>query len=235
MNKELSVIDSPKAREIYKHKKRGTLYRTVGIGKLQVDDKYLDDCPVVIYAEINNPYAFWVRPVADFVDGRFEFKAFPHQEVGVLSENALALIAKRAKARFMGGNVQSSNTFAKLTVKLKYNETCDDGDPKKVSGKLIFKSDFIAKESVLGEANGADTATVCDSLNHQLSLMTLGNIFDGRVSPNQLLDSLRLFRQNAELGSDYFSGVREKLDQLIVMLTVKLETQNDGAAHDLSS
>lgn len=54
----------------YVHKKRGTVYEPVGVGTIQCDRPIADYDAVMIYRD---PYSghLWVRPVAEFNDGRF--------------------------------------------------------------------------------------------------------------------------------------------------------------------
>lgn len=52
------------------HKKRGTVYDTVGYGTIQCDRPIADCDLVMIYQD---PFSgkYWVRPAAEFDDGRF--------------------------------------------------------------------------------------------------------------------------------------------------------------------
>jgi hypothetical protein len=54
------------------HKKRGTVYDTVGEGIIQCDRPIADNDKVMIYRD---PFSgqLWARPVAEFNDGRFRF------------------------------------------------------------------------------------------------------------------------------------------------------------------
>lgn len=54
----------------YRHKKRGTTYTLMGRAKMQIDGP-LDMAEVVVY-QSNSDGSMWVRPVAEFEDGRFE-------------------------------------------------------------------------------------------------------------------------------------------------------------------
>ncbi len=56
----------------YRHKKRGTIYDIVGGGIAQASNAPIQDGdPVVVYQSIDNDQ-IWIRPVAEFYDGRFE-------------------------------------------------------------------------------------------------------------------------------------------------------------------
>jgi hypothetical protein len=59
------------AEKLYRHKKRGTVYRITGFGTLQIDGPS-DMAAVVIYHDVANPNRIWVRPHDMFFDGRFE-------------------------------------------------------------------------------------------------------------------------------------------------------------------
>jgi hypothetical protein len=54
----------------WRHKKRGTEYDEIARGLLQVTLAAGDNEPVVIYCGDDGRY--WVRPVSEFEDGRFE-------------------------------------------------------------------------------------------------------------------------------------------------------------------
>lgn len=81
------VFSSMNIPVIYRHKKRGTSYELMGIGKLQASDLYesrysdvwqttsykeLDMIDVVIYRNVLDEKEIWVRPKSEFYDGRFE-------------------------------------------------------------------------------------------------------------------------------------------------------------------
>lgn len=54
---------------VYRHKVRGTFYEVVGTATLQIAGEH-DDAPVVVYQGEHGE--LWVRPFAEFHDGRFE-------------------------------------------------------------------------------------------------------------------------------------------------------------------
>jgi len=67
----------------HRHKKRGTEYVLIGIGKMQaehwLDWEFKDADPgsvdmreVAIYRSATDPTEIWVRPREEFEDGRFE-------------------------------------------------------------------------------------------------------------------------------------------------------------------
>ena len=81
------IVDLLTAAKRYHHKKRGSTYRLIGIGKVQSDHWYerearqeddgsdafteVDMAEVVIYrADEDN--SLWARPTTEFNDGRFE-------------------------------------------------------------------------------------------------------------------------------------------------------------------
>lgn len=66
----------PEIGEKWKHVKSGGEYEVVGVGRLQVNGE-LDMAECVVYKSLQASGDFpvgsmWVRPVADFLDGRFE-------------------------------------------------------------------------------------------------------------------------------------------------------------------
>lgn len=55
----------------YHHKKRGTNYRILNHAPFQLSKTVADGDQVVIYQDIESGQV-WVRPTAEFYDGRFE-------------------------------------------------------------------------------------------------------------------------------------------------------------------
>ena len=55
---------------LYRHVKRGTIYRVLHFATLQVEGP-LDEAVVVVYQDVDTG-SVWVRPQAEFFDGRFE-------------------------------------------------------------------------------------------------------------------------------------------------------------------
>lgn len=54
----------------HRHKKRGSEYRKIGTARVQTDTPLNDYDSVVVYQHKDGEY--WVRPVSEFEDGRFE-------------------------------------------------------------------------------------------------------------------------------------------------------------------
>lgn len=62
--------------EKWKHLKTGGEYEIVGVGRLQVKEESLDMTECVMYKSMKDSGEFkagsiWIRPVSDFLDGRF--------------------------------------------------------------------------------------------------------------------------------------------------------------------
>ena len=56
----------------YRHKKRGSVYRVLHEGTMSTSEiPRMDDEPMVVY-QCETDSKIWVRPVAEFYDGRFE-------------------------------------------------------------------------------------------------------------------------------------------------------------------
>jgi len=53
-----------------RHVKRGSEYMVIGHGKIQTDKPLSDYHEVIVYVGENG--SLWVRPVSEFMDGRFE-------------------------------------------------------------------------------------------------------------------------------------------------------------------
>lgn len=56
---------------LYRHKKRGTVYRILQHATLQWDGP-ADMASVVVYQDVAEPNRIWVRAHDEFFDGRFE-------------------------------------------------------------------------------------------------------------------------------------------------------------------
>jgi hypothetical protein len=65
----MTTSTDPQATK-WRHKKRGTIYTEIGRGQFQCEGSSLDYEEVVIYESERGQ--LWVRPVAEFDDGRFE-------------------------------------------------------------------------------------------------------------------------------------------------------------------
>lgn len=67
LNEFMPVREEGKAKR-YRHKKRGTEYTLIGVGRAQ--GELQDDDPVVLYR--GDDGGLWVRHQVEFCDGRFE-------------------------------------------------------------------------------------------------------------------------------------------------------------------
>ncbi|MFT8445091.1 MAG: DUF1653 domain-containing protein [Acetobacter orientalis] len=56
--------------KLYRHKKRGTTYMTMGTATLQIEGPH-DMTKCVVYMDTRSG-SVWVRPETEFYDGRFE-------------------------------------------------------------------------------------------------------------------------------------------------------------------
>lgn len=80
------------SERVYRHKKRGTEYVLIGIGKMQADGWVsspkgiapVDMREVAVYRSVTDPTEIWARPREEFEDGRFE--ALPTAAPAVSSE-----------------------------------------------------------------------------------------------------------------------------------------------------
>lgn len=85
--------------KLWRHKKRGTIYRILHQGSMNWDNSLYDRSPVVIYQDIHQGNVE-VRPRAEFFDGRFELI---DENCGT---NDPAVIAKLLRAIAGGTNAQ---------------------------------------------------------------------------------------------------------------------------------
>jgi hypothetical protein len=68
----LAISEAISKREHVRHIKRGSTYRVLGKGKIQVSGNPLVDyAEVVVYAS-DETGDIWIRPIDEFEDGRFE-------------------------------------------------------------------------------------------------------------------------------------------------------------------
>ena len=61
---------TPDAGEMYRHKKRGTLYEMIGTAELQAEQPQCEHAELAIY--LGEDGKLWARNTAEFHDGRFE-------------------------------------------------------------------------------------------------------------------------------------------------------------------
>lgn len=59
-----------KGSEIYRHRRRGTLYTVVGRAILQTDRPLSDEQELVVYT--GGDGRLWARPIRELYDGRFQ-------------------------------------------------------------------------------------------------------------------------------------------------------------------
>jgi hypothetical protein len=107
-----------------RHKKRGSTYEVIGVGKMQAENWFMqgewegetngydyepiDMHLVVVYRSISDPTETWVRPFAEFNDGRFDPVTSPVPDEGGDGEGGTAdasLIALRIADKYaIGGS-----------------------------------------------------------------------------------------------------------------------------------
>jgi hypothetical protein len=89
---------------IYRHKKRGSLYRVLEIGNMQCASPEHDEALMIVYEGLDG--CVWVRPLAEFQDGRFEqvpIERFAHRDRDAsLAENAKRSSGEAVAARAEG-------------------------------------------------------------------------------------------------------------------------------------
>lgn len=66
-----AALSAPTGRERVRHRKRGSTYTVMGRAKVQTGTPLTDYSEVVVYRSEADG-SLWVRPVAEFEDGRFE-------------------------------------------------------------------------------------------------------------------------------------------------------------------
>jgi hypothetical protein len=66
----MAETDAPSLGSVWQHVRRGTRYSVLHIGTLQTSEPGLDDELCVVYRNVSH-YAVWVRPLSEFMDGRF--------------------------------------------------------------------------------------------------------------------------------------------------------------------
>jgi len=61
---------TPHHGQVFRHRKRGTVYSVLGVGSLQTSQPLGDGASLVVYRGQDG--RIWVRPAEEFADGRFE-------------------------------------------------------------------------------------------------------------------------------------------------------------------
>ena len=64
-------MNTPEIGSVWKHKQRGSTYRVLKTVPLQSNDRAWDNCKLVLYVSEKDVTELWVRPVEEFMDGRF--------------------------------------------------------------------------------------------------------------------------------------------------------------------
>jgi hypothetical protein len=65
------MIMGENTMQLFRHRKRGSVYTMVGSAKLQTDTPLSDMAEVIIYRHVETGQ-LWARPPSEFYDGRFD-------------------------------------------------------------------------------------------------------------------------------------------------------------------